>query len=425
MRYDSDPYIVKKILIEADILHASLRHPRLGAAYLFGELEPVVSTFLSTLDHFAQLHTLNPQLSLTRFSANTIEQKLLALQTGIEQVFSLKPFSSLEEKANWSRDRFLMAATIHDQEQVFVTLYKKLAQVVETYYVNRVRETHFAALLNQVVGWLEHIETQGHHDIHAVILFAQKVARDRAVIEHRVEVVREICTLLLERSFLKLDRDGSLKVVRNAVIELSRIYSSYLLELYAALLEDMEIIAVSEQNYQAFEKYCHANQIEVYEEYHEVIKGHLKKYVEDIAIYVPSAFRMVTAANIIMNATLTSDRYQEVETATDVLGMNLAEDIRILQQGVRQFNEDYPKLAQQYAVTLQKVKKLKAEIVKPAIQVYSQYLNEPAEFFKNLPANQGEWIPILESTMACLEPDDDLYRKCSELKQQIDQFVLK
>ena len=424
MRYDSDPYIVKKIVIEADILQASLSQPRLKEIvppYLFVELEPIVSAFLSTLDHFAQLHTLNPQFSLSRFSAHTLEQKLLAVGAGVLQTFSRKPFRNVDEKALWYRERFLNPLPNVDPEQLFVALHKKLAQLVETYSVNRVRDTHFAALLNQVAGWSEHIEMHGHHDIYAVILFAEKVARDKAVIEYRVEVVREICTVLLERAFLKHAQDGSLKEARNAAFDLSRIYSSYLLELYAALLEDMEIIAVSEQDYHAFEKYCHQNQIEVYEEYHEVIKAHLRRYVEDIAIYVSSACRIVQTANLIINAEMIVDQYREVETAADALGLHLAEAIRVLQRAVHQLKADYPKLAQQYVVTLQKVKKLKGDIVKPAIKVYSQYLQEPGQFLEKLPANQTAWMPIIETAMACLEPDDDLYQKCAELKAQMDQ----
>jgi len=428
MKYDSDPYIVKRILTEVETLGGLLTNPRFGGAvshHLFDELEPLVSSFLSTLDHFAQLHALNPQFSLSRFSANTIEQKLLSLQTSIVNIFSLKQFASLDEQVKWNRDRFLSHTTVYDNEQVFISLCQKLTQLLETYYVDRVRKNHFAALLNEVVGWSEHIEMHGHHDIHAIILFAEKVARDRAVIEHRVEVVHEICMLLQERAFLRQSQDKPLQQAQGAALELSRIYSPYLLELYAVLLEDMRIIAISEQDYHAFEKYCHDQQIEVYEEYRDTIRDHLRKYVEGIAPYVPPAFRVVKTANIIMNAELKCERYKEVDMATEVLGLNLAEDIRVLQRAAHQLKEEYPKISQKYVTTLQKVKRLRGEIVKPAIQVYSQYMKEPSEFFEKLPLYQAEWIPILESAMACLEPDDDLYRKCHELKSHIDRFIVK
>lgn len=428
MKYDSDPYIVKRILTEADTLGGFLSNSCFGgivSRHLFDELELLVSTFLSTLDHFAQLHALNPQLSLSRFSANTIEQKLLSLQTSIIEMFTLKQFPSLAEQVRWNIERFLSLTTVQDSEQVFISLYKKLAQLLETYYVDRVKKTHFAALLNEVVGWTEHIETHGHHDAHAVILFAAKIARDRAVIEHRVEVVREICMLLQERAFLRQSQEGILQQARYATLELSRIYSPYLLELYEILLEDMEIIAIAEQDYFAFEQYCRDQQIEVYEEYRDIIQDHLKKYVEGIALYVPPAFQMVKTANIIMNAELTSERYKEADTATDVLGVNLAGDIQKLQSAKRQLKENYPKLSEKYGKILQKIKKLKGEIVKPAIQVYSQYLKEPEAFFEKLSHNQAEWIPILEGAMACLDPGDDLYSKCKELKIRIDEFIHK
>jgi hypothetical protein len=428
MKYDSDPYIVKRILTEAETLAGFLSTSRFEEAiprHLFDELEPLVSTFLSTLDHFAQLHALNPQLSLSRFSANTIEQKLLSLQNGIVHVFTLKQFPNLAEQVRWNIERFLSPRTVQDSEQMFISLYKKLAQLLETYYVDRVRETHFAALLNEVVGWTEHIETQGHHDAHAIILFAAKVAKDKAVIEHRVEVVREICMLLQERAFLKQSQEGSLQKARNAALELSRIYSSYLLELYEILLEDMEIIAIAEQDYHAFEQYCHDQQIGVYEEYRDIIHDHLRKYVEGIAPYVPLAFRMVKTANIIMNAELTCERYKEADTAIDVLGVNLAKDIQRLQYAARKLKEHYPELSEKYVTILRKVKRLKGTLVKPAIQVYSQYMKEPEDFFEKLPHNQAEWIPILEGAMACLDPSDDLYHKCDELKTRIDEYTKK
>jgi hypothetical protein len=52
-------------------------------------------------------------------------------------------------------------------------------------------------------------------------------------------------------------------------------------------------------------------------------------------------------------------------------------------------------------------------------------MKEPEEFFEKLPHNQAEWIPILEGAMACLDPTDDLYRKCNELKIRIDEFTQK
>lgn len=426
MRYDSDPYIVKKILTEVDILQLSLHDPRLRdvvPVYLFDELEPFVSTFLNTLDHFAQLHTLNPQFSLSRFSCNSLEQKLLALQQSIVRVFTLKKFPNAEDKANWSKERFLGEGGVHDNEQLFIVLYKKLAQMLGTYFVQHIETTHFAALLNQVVGWTEHIESQGHHDIHAVILFADKVARDRAVIDQRVEVVREICMLLQERSLLRSPEAFSSRHARHAALELSRIYSEYLLELYQTLLEDMEVIAIAEQDYRAFEQYCHDNQIEVYDEYHDLIKQQLEKYVEGIAIYIPDAFRMIKMANFIVNAEAMYERYKEATSAGDILGVNIANDIRQLQQTVQYVKDDYPKLFQRYNHTLQKIKKLKSDILKPAIQVYNEYMQAPTAFFEKLPDYQSDWIPILEGAMACLDPENDLYQKCQDLKSRIDAVV--
>lgn len=424
MRHDSDPYIVKKIVMEADILQISLDDPRLRETvppYLFDELEPFVTNFIGTLDHFAKLHALNPQLSLSRYSTNTIEQKLSTLQDSIARVFSLKRFPNPEDQADWSKVRFLEQTPVYDNEQLIIALYKKLAQILETYYVGRIRDTHFAAMLNDVVGWTEHIDIQGHHDVYAVILFAQKIARDKAVIEHRVDVVREICTLLQERMFLKQPHEFTSRHARWAALELSRIYSVYLLELYEALLEDMEIIAIAEQDYGAFKQYCQEHEIEVYKEYHDAIKEQLEHYVEGIALYIPDAFRMIKTANVITKADVICDRYKDTEESTDILGEHVIDDIRMLQGANHVLKIEYPRLTEKYTYMLQKLTKLKGEMVKPAIQVYSEYMQDAHTFWKNLPRHQAEWIPILEGAMACLEPENDLYQKCALLKHKIDE----
>jgi hypothetical protein len=374
-----------------------------------------------TLDHFAQLHVLNPQLSISRYSANAIEQKLSKLQDSIVRVFSLKNFPSPEDQAAWSQERFLVQNPIYDNEQLFIALYKKIAHILETYYRSRVQETHFAALLNDVVGWAEHIEIQGHHDIYAVILFAQKIARDRAVIEHRVDVVREICTLLQERSLLRQPQEFTLRHARWAALELSRMYSDYLLELYETLLEDMEIIAIAEQDYEAFQNYCQQHQIEVYEEYHDAIKQQLEHYVEGIALYIPDAFRMIKIAGIIAKADVICDRYKDAEESVDIFGAHVADDIHRLHDAIHIIKDEYPKLHDHYTQTLQKLTKLKGEMIKPAIKTYGEYIREPEGFWKKLPQRHSEWIPILEGAMACLESDNDLYQQCSLLKHKIDE----
>jgi hypothetical protein len=299
-------------------------------------------------------------------------------------VFSLKRFPNPEDQADWSKVRFLEQNPIYDNEQLIIALYKKLAQVLETYYVEHVRDTHFAAMLNDVVGWTEHIDIQGHHDVYAVILFAQKIARDKAVIEHRVDVVREICTLLQERSFLKQPHEFTLRHARWAAIELSRIYSVYLLELYEALLEDMEIIAIAEQDYGAFEHYCQEHEIELFNEYHDATKEQLENYVEGIALYVPDAFRMIRTANVITKADVVCDRYKDIEKSIDILGEHVIDDMRKLQDANHVLKSEYPRLTDKYTAMFQKLTGLKGEMVKPAIQVYSEYMRDPDAFWENL-----------------------------------------
>ena len=84
--------------------------------------------------------------------------------------------------------------------------------------------------------------------------------------------------------------------------ELSQVYSAYLLQLYEALLEDMEIIAISNEDYHAFEIYCQKNDIDIYEEYHEVLKEHFREYVDIISADISSLLELMRTANIIVSA---------------------------------------------------------------------------------------------------------------------------
>jgi hypothetical protein len=308
---------------------------------------------------------------------------------------------------------------------VLIRLYKRFVQVLESYYVNNVRETHTAAILNEFVGWVEHIDTHGHHDIHGVIIFAEKVARDNAVIHHRVEVVRDICVFIRERSPL-LASEGALAdqelVVRTA-FELSQVYSAYLLQLYEALLEDMEIIVISDQDYHAFEIYCQENDIDIYEEYHDVLKEHFREYVNIISSDLSSLLELMRTANIIVNAESIYKRYSDLELPEEAIGENLSRDIRILERAVHKIRPVFEDICEQYAAALQKLKAFKGEIIKPAIVVYGEYMRSSQDFFKKLSLKQTEWIPILDSALACLEQDDDFYRKCHRLKEKIDEFV--
>ncbi len=200
------------------------------------------------------------------------------------------------------------------------------------------------------------------------------------------------------------------------------VYSPYLLDLYETLLEDMEIVAIAQQDYSAFEKYCHQQDIEVYEEYHSTIKTHLKESIELIAADISSTLQAVRAANLLVDADRIYKRYADVEMAAEILGQNLSKDMRVLKRTIHQFQEAFPTRTQEYAAILQKIKKLRGEIMKPAIEVYGEYLNNPTEFFQQLPQHQATWIPILDSALACLERKDEFYQKCYQLKTQIDQL---
>lgn len=434
MRYDSDPQIVKRILVESEAFQDSLEQSEISETTLAAFFEtqtPLIMPLLTTLEHFARLHVLNPQFSLSRFSGSYIERELLSVQTSIQDVFSKRTFTTIQEQVEWNRTRYLSSprqtqdnsAATRDGEQLLITLLHKIAQLLETYYSERIRNEHFAAILNELVGWSEHLETHGHHDVHAVILFAEKIARDEAILDHRTEAVREICLLLQERVFLQVLTETPEDVLPATAMELSRVYSPYLLELYETLLEDMEIVVIAQQDYSAFEKYCSDNDIDIYEEYHDLIQSHLKESRELIPADFSSTLQTLKAANVIVQAERLYKRYADVDLPSEVLGQNLSQDIRTLKQVIYYFKEAFPEQAQNYTSVLHKVKKLKGEIMKPAIQVYGEYLKNSTEFFQQLPQHQSEWIPILESALACLEQDDELYKKCSQLKSEIDELI--
>ena len=428
MRYDSDPQVVKKILTEADslqnVLNSALPLDKIPS-YFFDDTAAHVSVLLSTLDHFIMLHSLNPQFSLSRFSAHYVDKKLSLLWESISKVLRKKAFASQNEQVKWNIERFVHPHPADlDNEQLLIGLYKKLVQVLRTYYAEHVSDMHIAAVLNEFVGWMEHIDTQGHHDVHAVILFAEKVARDRAVINHRVEAVRDICVLIGDQSLLQSTQEFSEEASLHAALRLSQLYSPYLLELYEVLLEDMEIIAISNQDYHAFESYCRYHDIDIYEEYHDVLQGRFQEYVDIIAVDIFSILRLLRHANLIIRTETLHRRFLDFEVPEEVLGENLSQDARLLEHAVRTLMRVFPDMSQQYAETLKKVKQFKGAIMKPAIGVYGEYLSAPSEFFKRLPDNQSRWIPILDSALACLEHNDDLYQKCRQLRKEIDEFVV-
>ncbi|PIE35351.1 hypothetical protein CSA56_04560 [candidate division KSB3 bacterium] len=428
MRYDSDPQVVKKILLETESLQNVLNNAFSLEALppgFFDDIAPHVSSLLATLDHFITLHSLNPQFSLSRFSAHYIDKKLSALWESIAEVFQKKEFATLEAKVKWHVDRFVHPHPVcFDNEQSLIVLYKKLVQVLKTYYAEHVRDTRIVAVLNEFVGWVEHIDTQGHHDVHAVIIFAEKVARDSALIQHRVEVVRDIGALIGEQLLLQDTQELSEEMSLHAALRLSQLYSPYLLELYESLLEDMEIIAISNQDYHAFERYCCQHDIDMYEEYHDVLQGHFQEYVEIIAVDVFSVLGVLRQTNLLVRAEELHRRFLDFEVPEEVLGENLSQDAHVLEEAVHTLRRVFPDMAQQYAETLKKVRQLKGAIMKPAIGVYGEYLSSPSDFFERLPDNQARWISILDSALACLDQHDDFYQKCCQLRKEIDEFII-
>ena len=429
MRYDSDPQIVRRILTEVDGLQNALNTLLTQETIVSEDFDvsmPQVESLLNTLDHFIQLHTFNPQFSLSRFSAHYIEKKLSFLKDSISKILRQKDFPSIEEQVKWNIQRFVHPNPANsDNEQVLILLYKRAVQVLESYYVDSIQETHTAAILNEFVGWVEHIDTHGHHDIHGVIIFAEKVARDNAVIQHRVEMVRDICLFIQERSPLLASQGAAVDqelVVRTA-FELSQVYSAYLLRLYEALLEDMEIIVISNWDYHAFEIYCRENDIDIYEEYHDVLKEHFREYVDIISADISSLLELMRTANIIIGAEAAYKRYSELELPEEAIGESLSRDIHILERAIHKIGMVFGDVCEQYTATLQKLKRFKGDIIRPAIVVYGEYMRSSKDFFEKLSSKQTEWIPILDSALACLEPDDDFYRKCRRLKDKIDEYV--
>ncbi len=393
------------------------------ASHVFGDLAPLAVSVSSTLDHFTQLHTLNPQFSLSRFSANYIEKTLSSTSEAISTLFRLKEFASVEERVEWNFTHFIAPRPNGSDEHVLVSVYKKISQTLDTYYAERVRNMHIAAVLNECVGWTEHINMHGHHDIHGVIIFAEKVARDSAVIDQRVELVKEICQSLTEKVIIP-DMADEIEMAQTAAA-LGQMFSLYLLDLYQALLEDMEIIAQAEKDFRVFEAYCREHDIDIYEEYQDVLQAHFRNYVQIINEDILTSLELVRTANLMLVADATYKRYLDVEIPEEIVGENLSRDMRLLEQAIQKLRRGFPESANGYLMTLQKIRKFKGEIIKPAIEVYGVYLRSQHDFFKQLPQSQTRWIPILDSALACLDPRDDFYQKCQRLKEKIDQFIAK
>jgi len=426
MRYDSDAQFVRRILGEAAALQNALERAMKSNSVsnrVFDDLAPLVQSVSSTLDHFTQLHTLNPQFSLSRFSANYIEKTLLAASEAISALFRRKQFSSIEEQVEWNFTHFIAPRPNGSSEHLLINAYKKISQTLDTYYAERVRNMHIAAVLNECVGWTEHINTHGHHDVHGVIIFAEKVARDSAVIDQRVELVKEICQSLTEKVVIP-ESSNDIGIAHTASA-LGQMFSFYLLDLYQALLEDLEIIAQADKDFRVFEAYCREHDIDIYEEYQDVLQAHFRNYVQMVNEDILTSLELVRTANLMLAADATYKRYLDVEIPEEIVGENLSRDMRVLEQAIQKLRRSFPDAVTGYQATLQKIRKFKGEIIKPAIEVYGAYLRSQQDFFKQLPQLQMRWIPILDSALACLDPRDDFYQKCHSLKEQIDQFIAK
>ncbi|PID57732.1 hypothetical protein CSB45_05760 [candidate division KSB3 bacterium] len=430
MRYDSEPQLVRRLLEDADGLQRTLNSLLTKDRVLSGDFEapmPQVESLLNTLDHFSQLHTLNPQFSLSPFSARHIEKKLSFLKETISKLLLRKEFPSLEARVRWSIQRFVHPETADkDDEQTLILLYRRIVQVLDSYYAKNVRDSRTVTLLNEFAGWMEHIETQGHHDVHGVMIFAEKVARDSAVIQHRAEVVRDLCLFLRERSTLltvERDLDDDRELAARIAVELSQVYSEYLLQLYEALLEDSEIIAISNQNYHAFECYCQEHDIDFYDEYCDALKEHFREYVDTISGDISLLLGLVRTANVIVGAEAVYRRYRDLEFPEEVIGQNLSRDIRLLDTAIYKVGFIFEDVSDLYNACAQKLRRFKADIIRPAIALYGEYMRSSKDFFHQLSTKQTDWIPILDSALACLEQNDDFYEKCYQLKMKIDAFV--
>ncbi|GAK52075.1 hypothetical protein U14_03322 [Candidatus Moduliflexus flocculans] len=426
MRYDSDAQFVRRILGEVAALQNALERAMKAkeiADHVFDDLAPLAVSVASTLDHFTQLHTLNPQFSLSRFSANYIEKSLSATSEAISTLFRHKEFASIEEQVEWNFTHFIAPRPNGSSEHLLISVYKKISQTLDTYYAERVRNMHIAAVLNECVGWTEHINTHGHHDVHGVIIFAEKVARDNAVIDQRVELVKEICQSLTEKVVIP-DISNEIEMAHTASA-LGQMFSFYLLDLYQALLEDLEIIAQADKNFYMFEAYCREHEIDIYEEYQNVLQAQFRNYIQMINEDILTSLELVRTANLILAAETAYKRYLDVEIPEEIVGENLSRDMRLFEQAIKKLRFSFPESAEEYRAALQKIRKFKGEIIKPAIEVYGTYLRSPQDFLKQLPQFQTRWIPILDSALACLDPRDDFYQKCQTLKEKIDQFVAK
>ena len=153
MRYDSDPHIVRRILAEADGLQNTLNPLLTKKAIVSSDFDgsiPQVNSLLNTLDHFIQLHTFNPQFSLGRFQRSLYRKKNSPFSKRRSQKNSApERVPSIEAQVKWNIQRFVHPSPAQaDNEQILIRLYKRIVQVLESYYVDNVRETHTAAILN-------------------------------------------------------------------------------------------------------------------------------------------------------------------------------------------------------------------------------------------------------------------------------------
>jgi hypothetical protein len=328
---------VNGLKVSLQLLDSSLTDP----AYL--EVEYKIEKLLPVLDEFYRKALLNPRFNPGQVELKKLESHLISLQQDLTEVLEGLSPTPLMDKAQWILERFLSENKPQDRVQQLISLSLTIHRFLKTAFLNQIEETPFLTMVIEVVGWSEHLISQGKNDPSSVVLFGAKLAKDQEAIQGRIKLAQDVCSHLWSPS----------------TEEIGRFFVKEQLQFYKLLLEDLEIILVSREDPGLFKTYCGENAIEIYEEYQQVIQEKLENCAKNFPFDLNQITEKLNTAIIISSAEQLIRQYERVQRQEDIQGLDLKADQYMLEGVIRTLREEYPLILARCRTTLEHIKQLR------------------------------------------------------------------
>jgi hypothetical protein len=309
----------------------------------FSEVEYKIERLLPSMEEFYRKALLNPRFTPNSPQVKTLEGSILSLQQDLLEVLDTSSPIPLVDKANWIIERYLSENKPQDRLQQLVSFSINLYKFLKTGFFAQIEETPFLTMLIEVAGWTEHLTSQGSNDPSSVILFGAKLAKDQEALQSRIKLAQDICLYIWGLS----------------TEEIGRSFFKDQLQFYKLLLEDLEIILVANDDPGLFRTYCEENDIEIYEEYQDVIKKKLEAYATNFPFNLHEIIERLNIAIIISSAEQIIRQYENVRGSGDTKDLNLKADQYLLEGIIRSLRQEYPGVLNRCRTTIERIRRLR------------------------------------------------------------------